>query len=50
MYITGIYLIKQFKSSIIKNYKITNPLKLFFRLCARNKKKAMWEYPVTTDT
>ena len=54
---------KKYKSSIIKNHKITNkkkfdgvPLKgylaseVIFRFCTRNKKKkTMWEYPVTND-
>ena len=54
---------KQYKSSIIKNHKITNknffagvPLKgyvaskVIFRFRARNKKKkASSEYPVTND-
>ena len=52
---------KEYKSSIIKNHKITNkngfdsvPVKgyvaskVIFRFCLRNK-KAMWEYPVTND-
>ena len=55
---------KQYKSSRIKNHKITKkkffygiPLKgyvaskVIFRFGARNKKKkkALWEYPVTND-
>ena len=51
---------KQYKSSMIKNHKITKknffdgvPLKgyvVILRFCARNKKKkALWEYQVTTD-
>ena len=53
---------KQYKSSIIQNHKITQknffddvPLKGyvasldFFRFCARNKNKALWEYQVTND-
>ena len=50
----------QYKSSIIKNHKITIfygvPLKgyvassVIFRFWARNeKKKALWEYQVTND-
>ena len=54
---------KQYRPSVIKNHEITNkffffygvPLKgyiaslVMFRFCARNKKKAMREYPVTND-
>ena len=54
---------KQYKSSIIKNHKITKkkvfdgiPLKgyiaskVILDLAPEIKKKAMWEYPVTNDT
>ena len=53
---------KQYKSSRIKNHKITKKnvfvgvtLKGYvassaiFRFGARNLKKALWEYPVTND-
>ena len=48
---------KQYKSSRIKNHKITRKKKLFslkvtFRFSTRNIKKyiyILWEYPVTND-
>ena len=45
---------KQYKSSIIKNYKITKDFflwgssKLFLNLSQKSK-KALWEYQVTND-
>ena len=63
IYITEIYMKKQYKSSRIKHHKITKK-KIFFdgiplkgytasqvisRFGARNKKKALCEYPVTND-
>ena len=59
---TEIYLKKQYKSSIIKNHKITQkkifdgvPLKSYvasrviFRFCARYQKKVFFEYQVTNE-
>ena len=45
---------KQYKSSVTKNHKIIQKyfLKLFFRFCARikkKKKKKMWKNQVTND-
>ena len=48
---------KEYKSSIIKNHKITNKkffltklLKLFLDFAQKKKKKKkLWEYPVTND-
>ena len=50
---------KQYKSSIIKNHKITtknffdgvplNSLLSYFQISHHKYKKALWEYPVTND-
>ena len=61
VYITEIYMKKQYKSSRIQNHKITKKYILdgdslkgyvasnvIFRFDVRNK-NALWEYPVTND-
>ena len=63
IYITEIYVKKQYKSSITKNHKIKKkyifdgvPLKgyvasyVIYRFCTRNEKKALWENQVTNDS
>ena len=62
LYITEIYMKKQYISSIINNHKTTKKeffygvsskgyvaSKVIFRFCARNKNKALWEYPMTSE-
>ena len=62
IYISELYMKKQYKSSITKNHKIKQKiffgccslerlrsLLTYFLICARNKKKALWENQMTND-